>query len=80
MNLQLSDLFHKRGKSFTWEDRIADQKKLTERLNATEETELKEFAEELNEFTQEGIASVLFLEYLLEKVTKVCSQKNISIS
>ena len=78
--LQVSDLFKKRGREFTWEDRIKDQNELKKRINEIQDPDLSELALDLDEFTNVGIASMTFLEYFLEKVTKVCSQKNISMS
>jgi hypothetical protein len=76
--LKVSDLFHKRGNSFTWTDRIQDQDNLRRRLD--EFPDLKVFADELHEFTSTGIASVVFIEYLLEQITKKCAEKNIMMA
>jgi hypothetical protein len=75
--LQLSDLFHKRGHDWSWNDRIADQNKLMERLR--QYPDLVEYADEVKDFAEAGVASLVFLEYILERVTKVCSAKNIAI-
>lgn len=76
--LKVSDLFTKRGKSFTWIDRIQDQDNLRKRLD--EFPDLKEFGDELHEFTGAGIASVVFIEYILEQITKKCAEKNIMMA
>lgn len=75
--LKLSDLFKRTGHNFEWTDRVTDQDDLIKRLK--EFPSLVEYATELEDFAGRGIASLLFIEYILEHVTKTCSEKNIPI-
>jgi hypothetical protein len=77
MSLQLSDLFQSRGRCFNYRERLGDQQKLVDRLRQF--PELTSFANELQEFCDQHIASMTYLDYILADITKSCSEKNITI-
>lgn len=77
-SLVLSDLFKDSGKRFNWANRITDQETLLNRLSAF--PELKEHYDSVKEFVDEHIASIVYVEWILGKITKTCSEKNIPIS
>jgi hypothetical protein len=76
--LKVSDLFQLYGRYFDWIVRIKDQNELIKRLR--EFPALTEFADEVEEFTGDGIASVTWLEQILERITKKCSEENIRMA
>lgn len=78
--LLLSDLFHKTGRNFDWNARVEDQEKLISRLKETEDLELLKISQDLSQFVEDGVASMNYLEYILARITKVASRKNISIN
>jgi hypothetical protein len=76
MELKTSDLFEKKGKNFDWAARIADQEKLIERINEMNQDivhpkylEISKIRDDIKEFVGEGIASIVYLEYALDKLT-----------
>lgn len=76
----LSDLFKKTGHDFDWDTRVSDQDKLMERLKETGDLELLKISQDLARFVEDGrVASMNYVEYLLTRITKVASRKNISI-
>jgi hypothetical protein len=77
ITLKLSDLFQRHGHDFDWNIRIADQNNLIARLN--EHEPLRQYAVVLEDFTDGGIASLPFIELLLQGITKACSRHNISV-
>lgn len=76
--LKVSDLFSKRGKTFDWMARVQEQDILIKRIDAF--PVLKPYADELHEFAGEGIASIVFIEYILERLTKACAENNIQMA
>lgn len=78
--LQVSDLFKSKGRFFDYSERVKDQDMLVQRLRDLNDEDLSKHADDIDEFTQSGIASIVYLEYMLEKITKTCSQKNIGMS
>ena len=64
MTLQVSDLFLKKGYSFDYQTRIDDQNKLIERLRTSGQDAL---ADSVAEFAGEGIASMVFIEHILDQ-------------
>jgi hypothetical protein len=77
MRLQLSDLFQSRGRSFNYAERIRDQQLLVDRLR--EFPVLASYADELQEFCDQYIASMTYLDYVLQSITKTCAEKQIDI-
>ena len=68
MQIQTSDLFIKRGSTFNWNERIADQNKLIARLKELNNNAANKYADELEKFTNDGIASMVFIEYIVDKL------------
>jgi len=77
MKLQVTDLFKKYGHNFDWVSRISDQNKLIERMK--EFSVLEKHIEEFNDFANEGIVSLNYLDYFYKGLTKTCSQNNIQL-
>ncbi len=76
--LNITDLFKDFGKNFDYTTRFRDQEKLLERLQ--EFPVLQTHSEELKDFTAEGIASLNYLEYFFQQLTKTCSLNNIQMT
>jgi hypothetical protein len=75
MEIKTSDLFLKKGRSFDWEQRILDQNIFINRIHEANKDILNpnaiaitHVAEELKEFSTDSIASMVFIEYISDKL------------
>jgi hypothetical protein len=75
MEIKTSDLFLKKGRSFDYAARIRDQELLIERIHEANKDILNpnaiaitHLAEELKEFSTDSIASMVFIEYVFDKL------------
>ena len=78
VEIKTSDLFQKKGKTFDWSSRILDQEILVNRINDANKDilnpnaiEITHLAEEIKEFCEQHIASIVFFEHALMKLNKL---------
>jgi hypothetical protein len=78
VEVKISDLFQKRGYNFDWDQRIQDQNIVIERIHEANKDilnpyaiEITHIAEEIKEFCNDHIASMVFLEYAMDRLTQV---------
>ena len=74
--LKVTDLFKDSGHNFNYVTRARDQELLIKRMY--EHEELNDIAVSFAETCEDiGIVSLNYLDYFMEKLTKLCAEKNI---
>lgn len=71
MQVKTSDLFQKKGFTFDYFARMADQNILIKRMSEIEVEQVKDLTKSLTEFADSAVCSMVFIEYVIDHLKKL---------